>query len=430
MKRKKKPAGVDASQWATVGVCLFLLGFAAPIPSQLPLIALVGFALLATFFEAKPGRVGAPIPLMLAVAVFLVSTGLSLFFSVDRERSLELSASWIPGVLLFVVISERLRSEANLRAVYACLSFVALALSLALLAGRWYYGPDAHSWLLEMGLPVLVVPNDCHFLALLTPFSLILADRNPRSAVGASALVSIAATGLAIIALGGRGAVLVWGACLVVTGVLLRPRLGLGLGISALLIVGVGDAVLGFPLASKFTQVVDSRISLWMIAWEIFLDDPLLGQGPHTFRPLYFEYFNRIDFPDWVTFDPWGTAVPWAHNLYLEILAERGIVGFLAFAGMTGIALLYAFRARLRGSDDVASLASGAIGGLAGLFVSGLFEASFLRVWTVVLLFCVLGVIGRLFALTPAVSEESGSTGRAPPIGRKAKRSGRSGPAQ
>ncbi len=391
---------MDASQWATAGVCLFLLGFAAPIPSQFPLAALVGFALMATFFEAAPEKAGVPLPLMLAVGGFLVLTGLSILFSIDRSRSLELSASWIPGVLLFVVISERLRSAENLRSVYACLSCVALGLSVALLAGRWFYGPDAHSWLLELGFPVLVVPNDCHFLALLTPFSLVLAERNPRSGLGVVALLSIGATGLAIIALGGRGAVLVWGACLVVTGTLLRPRLGVGLAIASVLIAGLGDAALGFPLASKFTDVVDTRISLWIVAWEMFLDAPWMGQGPHTYRLLYLEYLNRIDFREWVRFDTWGTAVPWAHNLYLEVLAERGISGFVSFFSLAGIAVYYANRARRRGAAEVASLAAGVMGCLAGLFVSGIFEASLLRIWCVVLLFCVMGLVGRLADLT------------------------------
>ena len=400
VKRPQSVARVDASQWATAGVCVFLLGFAAPIPSQLPLTGLVVFALVATFVQDASGKAGVPLPLMLAVGGFLVMTGLSILFSVDRGRSLELSASWIPGVLLFVVISERLRSAENLRSVYGCFSCVALGLAIVLLAGRWLYGPDAHSWLRDLGFPVLVVPNDCHFLALLTPFSLVLAHRNPRSGLGVVALLSIGATALAIIALGGRGAMLVWVACLVVTGSLLRPRLGVGLAIASLLVVSLGDAALGFPLASKFTSIVDTRISLWIVAWEMFLDAPWMGQGPHAYRLLYAEYLNRVEFPDWVRFDPWGTAVPWPHNIYLEVLAERGALGLLTVSSLVGITLYYANQARRRGGAELALLASGAMGCMTGIFVSGIFEASFLRIWLVVLFFCLLGIVGRLAAMT------------------------------
>ena len=98
----------------------------------------------------------------------------------------------------------------------------------------------------------------------------------------------------------------------------------------AVLLVGflVVDGVMGFALTSKFTRVVDSRISLWLMAWEMFLHAPWLGQGPATFRVLYPLYLEIVPFPDWVVMDPWGGPVPWAHNLYLELLAERFDGGF------------------------------------------------------------------------------------------------------
>jgi O-antigen ligase len=399
-KASKSLPPVERPPWAALGVCLFLIGFAAPIPSQWPLVALVLFALVAAFSEGTPKAWPVPLPFTLAVVAFLLLTGLSIFLSVDRSRSLELSASWIPGVLLFVVIAERLRSAEDLKAVYACFALVGLALAIALLAGRWVYGADSHAWLQGLGLPVLVVPNDCHFLALITPFSLVLADRNPRSGLGILALVSIVMTGGAILALGSRGGALTLIASLVATGTLLRPRLGVGLGVVLLLGVGLGDALLGFPLASKFTHVVDTRVSLWMIAWEMFLDAPWLGQGPHSYRSLYTVYMEAIAFPEWVRMDPWGTEVPWAHNLYLELLAERGILGFASFAALVGTALFLGIKARAQGSPEEFRLACGAIGALFGLLVSGLFEASMLRIWAVVLLFVLAGVIGRLAALT------------------------------
>ncbi len=410
----KASLGIAPSDWATLGVCLFVLGFAAPIPSQLPLLALVGGALLGAFLDKSPRQGAVPRPFMAAAVFFLLLMALSIFLSDDRVRSLELSAAWVPAGLLFVVLSERLRSPAHIRAVYASFSLVALGLSGALLAGRWFYGANPHAWLSTLGLPVLVVPNDCHFLALLTPLSLILIDRQPRSPLGIMALVSIGLTGLAILAVGSRGAALTLVACLVSTGTLLRPRLGLALGLGALGVIGVGDAALGFPLASKFTHVVDTRISLWIIAWEMFLDAPWMGHGPHTYRTLYTAYFEAIAFPAWVRPDPWGTEVPWAHNLYLELLAERGIIGFFSFLGIVGMGTFYALRVRQEGSRELSILASGTIGVLAGLGLSGVFEASLLRIWLVVLLLAVLGIIGQLAALLRAESVKTKPvTGRA-----------------
>ncbi len=407
----KSARALAPSQWATLGVCLFVLGFAAPIPSQIPLAALVGFALLAAFRGRSPRPVGVPRPYMAAVTAYLLLTGLSILLSEDRSRSLELSASWIPGVLLFVVLSERLRTVDDLRAVYASFSVVSLGLGMALLAGRWIHGAGAHDWLPGLGFPVLVVPNDCHFLALLTPFSLILAERRPRSALGFVAMASIAVSSGAILALGSRGAALSLIACLGLTGAFLRPRLGLALGGASLLLVGVGDAILGFPLLSKFTHVVDTRISLWILAWEMFLDAPWLGHGPHTYRLLYTAYLETITFPSWVRPDPWGTAVPWAHNLYLELLAERGIVGFLSFFTVIGTAFVYLVRARRRGDPEIAALAAGCGGALLGFLLSGVFEASLLRIWAVILLFSLWGIVAQLAVLS---RESAGRAGGGP----------------
>ena len=396
----KSASGLDPSQWATAGVCVFVLGFAAPIPSQIPLAALVVFALVAAFRGSTPRPVGVPRLYLAAITGYLALTGLSILLSEDHSRSLELSASWIPGVLLFVVLSDRLRTAQQLRAVYASFSVVSLGLGLALLVGRWAYGAGAHDWLPGLGFPVLVVPNDCHLLALLTPFSLVLAERRPRSALGFLAMASIVVSTGAILALGSRGGALSLIACLALTGAFLRPRLGVVLGGASLLAMAVGDAALGFPLLSKFTHVVDTRISLWILAWEMFLDAPWLGHGPHTYRLLYTAYLESITFPDWVRPDPWGTAVPWAHNLYLELLAERGIIGFLSFFSVIGTAFVYLARALRRKDPELAALAAGCGGALLGFLLSGVFEASLLRIWAVVLLFSLWGIVAQLAVLS------------------------------
>ena len=262
---------------------------------------------------------------------------------------------------------------------------------------------------------MLVVPNDCHLLALLTPFSLVLAERNPRSGLGLLAISSIAVSAAAILALGSRGGVLTLVACLALTGAFLRPRLGLVLGGASLGVLALGDAALGFPVLSKFTHVVDTRVSLWILAWEMFLDAPWLGHGPHTYRLLYPAYLEAANFPEWVRLDPWGTAVPWAHNLYLELLAERGILGFLSFFSVIGTSFVYLGLALRAQDSQIAGLAAGAGGALGGFLLSGVFEASLIRIWAVILLFSVWGVVAQLAMLM----EEADASA---PAGAKARR--------
>ena len=59
------------------------------------------------------------------------------------------------------------------------------------------------------------------------------------------------------------------------------------------------------------------------MAFEIFLDSPVLGQGPRSFSYLSLENWDpdmlwiRIGIPDF------------AHNEYLQVLSDYGAVGFL-----------------------------------------------------------------------------------------------------
>jgi O-antigen ligase len=64
------------------------------------------------------------------------------------------------------------------------------------------------------------------------------------------------------------------------------------------------------------------RASMRRGAWNIFLDHPVLGTGLGTLQQVYPPYETLYD----------GKIVNHAHNDYLEILAETGIMGGLCCA--------------------------------------------------------------------------------------------------
>jgi len=73
----------------------------------------------------------------------------------------------------------------------------------------------------------------------------------------------------------------------------------------------------------------ETRIGIYLVALEMFKESPLLGKGLHTFGEFYLPYIEKIQLPHGYT--PEIAVIPWAHNLYLEILAERGLIGFAGF---------------------------------------------------------------------------------------------------
>jgi len=83
-----------------------------------------------------------------------------------------------------------------------------------------------------------------------------------------------------------------------------------------------------------------------LAALRMWADHPLVGVGPDNFEIHYEQYSEAIGT------DP-RPEQRGAHNLYLESLAETGVLGATAFAGVLWLALAGAWRARrqLRGGD-------------------------------------------------------------------------------
>jgi O-antigen ligase len=175
---------------------------------------------------------------------------------------------------------------------------------------------------------------------------------------------------------------------------LLRLRLKLFvlamLGLSALF-VSV-DFLNDFSVLAKFQSfwTASSRIPLWLAAWQMFLDAPLVGLGPGAFSEYYQSYVAALALPDWVVLD--SRHMPWVHNLYLEILAERGVLALgivsLMFVRIIGILL----RER-KASIESGLLVQACLVSLGLVLVAGFFELSFLRLWFASYFFLMIGTV-------------------------------------
>mgnify|MGYP002640910917 CR=1 FL=1 len=69
---------------------------------------------------------------------------------------------------------------------------------------------------------------------------------------------------------------------------------------------------------------IRGRASELLVGWNMFLDHPILGVGYDNY-PIYYQQYSRQ-----VGLDPRAEERS-AHNLYIEILAETGIVGLIFF---------------------------------------------------------------------------------------------------
>ena len=133
----------------------------------------------------------------------------------------------------------------------------------------------------------------------------------------------------------------------------------------------------------------DGRVGLWLVALAMFRESPWLGKGVFTFgeyyKPSWFAL--RIDFPEGYT--PEAKIIPWAHNLVLEFLAERGVVGLASFVWMVGAALA-SVRRRLHDPG-----AAAAVTAMAGFLGASLVDLTLMKDWVALLLFVLLAVLWR-----------------------------------
>ena len=130
-------------------------------------------------------------------------------------------------------------------------------------------------------------------------------------------------------------------------------------------LVGVTAPVTG-SVASASDVSVRNRAGENLAALHMFLDHPYLGVGPGNYPVLYTKYSETVGL------DPRNEARP-PHNLYLEALAETGVVGTLLLLALIGRALRGAWRARgaLPGRDGL--LCEGVFVALVGYMINGFF---------------------------------------------------------
>lgn len=380
-----------ASEIGAVGVCAYVAGVALPFRWDIPLVILALSGGFVSFFRRRN------IPtdrsrLLFPVLIFLWATGLSILASEDIGRSVRLSAPLVPAVLLFFLIVDHFHGPRHTRLLYLSFSAVGFGLALAVLRTVWTNGwivpPGWQNRISDVQSPLLIVPNDTAFLAVIAPLSMAVLCGEARKAVQVLSALSILLSVCAVCLIQSRVGILTMSASITCAAAFLRLRLALAFGLAVLPATVLIDGSLGFPLATKFAllwsagpgQLWDARIPIWSAAWAAFLKAPLWGNGLHTF-----DYTS----PD-------SVHLRWAHNLYLETLAEQGIIGLAALGFVLASGLSAAWRIQRAELPETRILGAGALAALIGFCFAAFFELSFLRQWVVIILFTFVAVIAQL----------------------------------
>jgi O-antigen ligase len=130
---------------------------------------------------------------------------------------------------------------------------------------------------------------------------------------------------------------------------------------------GVFD-VRGYPVNDTNYAIVE-RMAHWQAAWYMFEDHPWLGVGFGNYAAVYPAYA----LPHWE--DPLGHA----HNYYLNVAAESGLIGLAAYAFLWIAIFWSAWRAVRTTHGFAQGVAAGAFGVLVALSIHNLFDNLFVH---------------------------------------------------
>jgi len=341
------------------------------------------------------------------LALFVVWLAFSIGWAESPDDALTVLTPWVASAILFVVLVTSEVDERQLQLIVgAYVGGVALSALAGLLGGL--EGASDVSAVTEQQGRLQGGSGDPNYLAAAIVPAIALACGLLASVRGELTRIwligSIPVLVLGLAATESRGGLLAAFVAIVVSVVVTRRG---RIWVVALIALTVGMAAVWFaatPTAWERVSTLEGgngRGSLWKVAWEMSNDHPLLGVGIGNFplnSPDYARGYGELEL---VTFIAERDHV--VHNVYLQLLAETGLVGIallLALACMSFIACARAIRSFERAQSwALASLTRAVAVALAGGLAASFFisNGSDFQIWV-------------LLALGPALLALAGRT--------------------
>ncbi len=184
---------------------------------------------------------------------------------------------------------------------------------------------------------------------------------------------------------------------------IMRPRTAVTVGlVVAIAAIAVAPGALKSRFENNSSNDVALRSDIWNSALEIYSDNPVLGVGPHNFQTAY----ERLPSTETAAsqrrllHDEQLLVPPHAQSIYLQALAEQGIVGLLTMLSVLIGGLVTAYRATRAPGSRTRMLGIGLGIGLLTVMIDGVLE---------IVLFSetIVSVFGLLAAVAIMLDRES-----------------------
>jgi O-antigen ligase len=352
-----------------------LEGLASLMPGTFTLPRLLGFLAFAcfaanTFVTHKPIRNEASANWFGLLVVWMFFTS---FWAHDRAATYQLTVVMVQLYLLYILCENLLDTPGKLRlGVAAYLGGAAISSLLAM--QNFVSANYATSTLSRVSSIEDMNPNDFgRMVGIGLLLSLWLLFDSSSKWLRAAVLGIFPILLVALVLSKGRGAWL--GFLVAVLLVFLRVRKTVQVWAAAGLIVilTVGTGIAGYQLGyfddtlnERWAETVDSddptstRVDIWRVGWVMAKDNIIVGVGFNNFKTRFNDYLHQVHTSVFPGFNKD------AHNIFLSMFAETGLVGITMFGAIFFVVLRTIYRAG-RNWDATIALALVAFSLIAGL---------------------------------------------------------------
>src|SRR6267154_1469793 len=340
-----------------------------------------------------------------AILIYLIVASVSAVFlnplTLDAQRELMRLVSY---VCFYYVILDWSQTEDNARTLLKVLMASTIAVAIF---GLWQALAGGYSALYDVLYPVQEEISQipawegritsflehynglAGYINLVMPFCLAFATSARDPVLRTLSRWCLALAGVALLLTQSRGGLIAFASILLINACLSahdrKTRIRRVVIVLVACLIAAAAAGIFFQRLGEvddFTAV--SRLAIWGGAFTVFAHSPVFGTGFGNLRGLM---GGLLNLPDGWTGD--------AHNVYLELLAETGLIGFFAFGVLTVLALrtaLRQFRETQIGFDKMTALA--AFIAICGVLVHGTVDYLFHTTPQVTaLFFLVLGLL-------------------------------------
>jgi putative inorganic carbon (HCO3(-)) transporter len=131
----------------------------------------------------------------------------------------------------------------------------------------------------------------------------------------------------------------------------------------------------------NFEDVGSGRFEYWEKAITIFRSSPVWGTGFNTYANI-------------VKQDPNHRTWRYAHNCYLQMAAETGLLGLGCFLWLLAALFGHCFNSlrHFKAEDDGLTVLQGALSGLVGFLVQSFFDNTFYTVQLGIMMWLIFGL--------------------------------------